>query len=1229
MAVKWTADQQKVIDLRNRNILVSAAAGSGKTAVLVERIISMVMDPNHPMDIDRLLIVTFTKAAANEMRERIGAALEKQLEEHPEDQHLQRQTTLLHHAQISTIHGFCSYVIRNYFHKIDLDPGFRMADEGELKLIKADVVETVLEEAYKEQEKDFVSFVESYSTGKTDEGLAELILRLYEFSSSSPWPDVWLEQIKDNYQMETWEDVERSEWMKYLWDEIRFTLEDACKIAKENINLLKLDHAPLMYEEMLQEDVAGLSYVVQADTYEELSKRLRVLSFRALSRKKGTDVDPDLKERTKENRNRMKDQIKELKERYFFASIDQMLDDMKKSAVPICTLVDLTKKFSKAYEEKKREKNLLDFSDLEHLTLEILLEKQKAKETESSFTDADSSDVLFDEHAKSAGLEKVILSDVARELSEQYDEILIDEYQDSNLVQEYLLNSVSAAVRGKRNVFMVGDVKQSIYRFRQARPELFMEKLDTYSLEDSLTQRVDLHKNFRSRKEVLTSVNFFFQQIMGRSLGGVEYDKDAALYAGAVFEDGNDPAFAKTEILAVETKSDELTEDLDGMNARELEARAIGSRIRAIVGKELVWDKKLNSYRTAKYSDCVILLRTMSGWAETFGQVLTGMGIPAYSTSKTGYFSAQEVLTLLNYLRICDNYCQEVPFTSVLTSVFGGCTAQELAKIKCIQKDEPMYQCAKQYMEGGEDLQLRDKLRSFYALYDEICGKLMYTPIHELIWYLVEKSGYGDYIAALPGGEQRIANVRMLVEKAIDYEKTSYGGLYHFIRYIDHLQKYDVDFGEVSIVGENDNTVRIMSIHKSKGLEFPIVIVAGMSKRFNQQDLNGPVLMDADYGVAGIYVDYKNRVKTKTLMASAIRRKILKDNLGEELRVLYVALTRAKEKLILSGTISGLEEKLSKYEYLKEYEDTKLPYSLLSEANCYWSWILPAMIRVTSKVPIEWNMVTPSSLIVDEVELYGKKLLKREELLNWDTTVVYDEEMKKILAKRFGYRYPYEAQTEIPVKISVSDLKIRSMEDGEAFEAYAQPEVVPLIPEFLKEKEEGILTGAARGTAYHGIMERLDFVHCETKEDAVRQIQDAFIKNHLTEAERESIVPEDLIVFMKSSLGQRMKAAYQNHTLKREQPFMIGIPASSVEKEWSPDETVLVQGIIDAYFYEEDEIVLVDYKTDKVGYGGIGELVKKYEVQLDHYAKALERLTGKRVKEKVIYSFSLGKEVFL
>lgn len=1215
MAVKWTADQQKVIDLRDRNILVSAAAGSGKTAVLVERIIQMVMDKERPMDIDRLLIVTFTKAAANEMRERIGAALEKRLEEEPDNEHLQKQTTLLHHAQISTIHGFCSYVIRNYFHKIDLDPGFRMADEGELKLLKADVADAVLEEAYEKKTDAFVAFVESYSSGKTDEGLAELILRLHEFSSSSPWPKRWLNQILDSYKIQTWEELEESPWMKYLWKEIRFAVEDALLLAKENVKLLQLEHAPTMYEEMLMEDVAGITYVSQADSYLEMSSRIRQISWTALSRKRGTDVDPDLKELVKNNRSRIKDQINEVKDRYFFATHEQMLEAIQGSSEPVGMLVELTGLFADKYQEKKREKNLLDFSDLEHLALKILVETEDEK--------------------------TIKLSDVAMELSEKFDEILIDEYQDSNLVQEYLLNSVSSAVHGKNNVFMVGDVKQSIYRFRQARPELFMEKLDTYTVDDSDAQKIGLSMNFRSRKEVLSSVNYFFYQIMGRTLGGVEYDEDAALYPGAFFEEGNDPAFARTEILAVETDGDELLTEDEALNARELEARAIGSRIREIVGKELVWDKKIQKYRPAKYRDCVILLRTMSGWADVFAQTLASMGIPAYSTSKTGYFSAQEIQTVLNYLRICDNECQEIPFTSVLMSTFAGCTAEELAILKCYRREEPIYVCAKAYLEQGEDERLRNKLSRFYELYNEIREKLTDTPIHELIWYLIEKSGYGDYAAALPGGEQRIANVRMLVEKAIDYEKTSYGGLYHFIRYIDYLQKYDVDFGEVSIVGENDDTVRIMSIHKSKGLEFPIVFVAGMNKRFNQQDLNGNVLMDADYGVAGLYVNYEKRVKSKTLMANAIRRKILKDNLGEELRVLYVALTRAKEKLILTGTLGNLEKALGKYAYLKEYEPTRLPYSLLVEAGSCWSWILPSIVRLNGQIPIDVKTVSVAELTADEAKAQSEKLIRREELLHWDTTVTYDKQMETILQERFEYQYPYGVQSAIPVKVSVSELKKQSMEDGDAFEKYAEPEILPLIPQFIKERktagdEKGVsvekqqsLTGADRGTAYHAIMERLDFCRTDNTEQIVEQMEQAYERHQLTESEKASICPEDITALVQTPLGQRMKAAEEQQLLHREQPFVLGVPASEVDSSWPSEELVLVQGIIDAYFFEEDEIVLLDYKTDKVGSGGAGELVKKYHVQLDQYAKALERLTGKQVKERWIYSFTLGEAISL
>lgn len=1222
MGMNWTSEQQKVIDARDRNILVSAAAGSGKTAVLVERIISMVLDEKNPVDIDRLLIVTFTKAAAGEMRERIGAALEARLEKDPDNQHLQKQTTLLHHAQISTIHGFCSFVIRNYFHMIDLDPGFRMADEGELKLLKADVLDEVLENAYTEKKDSFIAFVESYSAGKTDEGIGELILKLYEYASSAPWPDQWLENCRKNYYIESWEELEKRDWMQYLWSDIQCVLNEAKDLTAENLSMSMEKPGPYMYEPMLREDMAGLRYLLEAKDYRELYERMKVISWSKLSAKKDEEVDPVTREAVKENRNRVKELVKELKTRYFFAFPDQMLQSLQLCEKPVSAFIDLTQAFSAAFEKKKREKNLLDFADLEHLALNILIKKKSDSQKQSAPWQADhkqdsrNSDETFE------------LSDAALELSERFHEILIDEYQDSNMVQEMLLNTVSAVIRGKHNVFMVGDVKQSIYRFRLARPELFMEKLDSYTIEDSETQRIDLHKNFRSRPEVLRSVNFFFQQIMRRELGGVEYDKDAALYAGAVFEPGNDPDFPSTEVLALELDEDNLieTDEKKASEARELEAHMIGNRIREIVGKELVWDKKTQSYRPARYRDCVILLRTMAGWSEVFGQVLNGMNIPAYSTSKTGYFSAQEVQTVLNFLRICDNPMQEIPYTAVLTSPFVGCTPEELAKIKCVSQEDAIYTCVRLYAEQGEDAALREKLNRFLSLYKEICDRVIYTPIHELIWYLVQVSGYGDYVAALPFGEQRIANVRMLVEKAVDYEAGSYGGLFNFIRYMEYLQKYDVDFGEVNIVGENDDTVRIMSIHKSKGLEFPIVFAAGMSKRFNQQDLNGPVLMDADFGVGSIYVNYEKRVKTPTLMRSVLRQKLLKENLGEELRVLYVAMTRAKEKLILTGTIENLEKKMVGYEYLKYREEAKLPYSILVDANSYWSWILPALVRAEGRAPIVFRRLTVGELVRDEAKVQSERVLQREELLHWDTSRTYAPEVEKMLQDRFSYQYPFLDQRDIPVKVSVSELKRQSMADEEAYEPYHDPDVVPLIPQFMQEAEKD-LQGASRGTAYHALMERLDLSACENEWQVEKQILHALEHYHLTEQERDCIRPGDIVRFAASGIGKRMAEAQKKGKLHREQPFVIGISAQDMRNRWSEDETILIQGIIDAYFYEEDEIVLVDYKTDKVGPGGAGELIRKYRVQVDHYAEALERLTHKKVKEKIIYSFTLGLEI--
>ena len=1252
MGVQWTKEQQEVIRLRDRNILVSAAAGSGKTAVLVERILSKITDNTHPADIDRLLIMTFTRAAAGEMKERISAVIEKALGEDPENEHLQRQTTLLHTAQITTIDGFCAYIIRNYFHLIGLDPGYRTADEGELKLLRGDVVKALLEEHYAQKDEKFQKFVECFATGKSDENLGDLIQKLYEMAMSNPFPEEWLQKCLGDYRIESLEELRETEWMKMLWDAVGDELQEAELLIREARNVCAEADGPYLYEDALNSDlilVRDLQELAEKRDYNGIVKVLVKPAFARLSTKKALDVEEQKKQRVKELRDEEKGILKELGQRYFQSSEEEILEMIRYVREPIEMLIELTIQFMEQFGMAKREKNILDFTDMEHFALQILMTKEG---------------------------EEIHMSQAARELSAKYDEVLVDEYQDSNFVQELLTTAVSGWINQKKNIFMVGDVKQSIYRFRLARPELFMEKYKSYSTEEAKEQRIDLHKNFRSRAQVLESVNFIFRQIMGEDLGGVAYDKDAALYPGASFPEGESEEFVKTEVLLIEKDGEELADvqesadagaqgsqmELENQNAQELEALAIAQRIQEIVGKEQIVDKETREYRPVEYGDIVILLRTAYGWAETFREVLASQGIPVYCTSRTGYFSALEIVTVLNYLKVCDNPLQDIPLMGVLRSPIVGCTSQELAELRIHYPNGLLYESLTAYV--GESSKtdfltekdfLKLKLSNFLQLLEKVRNMAAYTPVHELILYVLKETGYGNYARALPGGEQRFANLTMLVEKAMDYEKTSYRGLFNFVRYIEQLQAYEVDYGEVNLTGAGNTAVEIMTIHKSKGLEFPVVFVAGMGKQFNFQDMNAGLLLHPELGIGADAVIPEKRVIASSLNKQIIRRQLLKESLGEELRVLYVAMTRAKEKLILTGTVGKLEKQMVSLSRFLDEEEELLPLGTRIKAKNYWAFVLPTLVRhrAMSELLGEYGIlmkkqkgiyddvsdfvikkVTVRQMTEKAVILQAGNQMQEEYLKNWDADQVYDKEVREEIEKRFSFVYPYKYLEDIPVKVSVSDLKKRSWHDESELEEnisvsaeeQVEEQEAP-VPAFMAEKQEEY-KGAARGTAYHRLMECLDYAEVESEEQLEVQLKRLLESQKMTEQEAECIRIRDIKKFVDSELGQRMKKAVVKKQLYREQPFVIRRSASLLDDSWK-DETILVQGIIDAYFTEDGEIVLVDYKTDRVRKGQEQKLVDLYHVQLEDYAQALERMTGMKVKEKIIYSFTLQKAILL
>ncbi|WMC91869.1 helicase-exonuclease AddAB subunit AddA [Kineothrix sp. MB12-C1] len=1253
MGISYTPEQQEVIDTHGCNILVSAAAGSGKTAVLVERIVKMISDEEKPVDIDRLLVVTFTNAAAAEMRERIGAAIEKRLEEMPESEHLQKQAALVHNAQITTIDSFCMFVIRNNFNDIGLDPGFRVADEGELKLLKKDVMEELLEERFKEREASFLHCVEYFSTGNHDKAIEEHITKLYQFAESYPWPEEWLEERAGDYEIDSLEAMEETFWVSFCMEQAKRVAQDCIRKIEECIAISEQPDGPYMYGEVLEREKERMEKIMAVSQYGEGYSLFQSMTFDRLPSKKDDSVLKIKREIVQGIRKEIKDIWKSLCSKYFPMPPEIMLEHMKGSNRAVASLVELTLAYKEALDKKKRENNMIDFGDMEHLALSILVKRTKG------------------------GCEP---TKTALDYRAFFTEILIDEYQDSNLVQEFLLKSVSGEDQGDFNRFMVGDVKQSIYKFRLARPEIFMEKYDTYVTGSRTERRIDLHKNFRSRREVLDGTNYIFAQIMGKQLGGVEYDEKAALYPGAVYpeqevEGGISPNCMELLLIKKEeiTDKDEDGEEQEGkgkkkkdkkepaetrkMTPRQREAYGVAKRIKELVGHFQVTDKQSGALRPARYKDIVILLRTNAGWDEDFKSILKEEGIPSHVASKTGYFAAKEIQTLLQLLRILDNPQQDIPLFGVMKSYFGNFDEEEIAMIRAAFEDKKkkLYFCLKEFQPGEEALRtaektLREKKERFLIFLKEYRDKTVYMPIHELMRDLVIETGYMNYVAALPGGEQRKANVEMLLERSAAFEKTSYYGLFHFIRYMEQLEKYDVDYGEANILDENADVVRIMSIHKSKGLEFPICIVSGLAKRFNMMDTSGKMIADVDMGIGADFVDTTHRLQTKTLRKNAIAEKMRLDNLGEELRVLYVALTRAKEKLIMTGMVDKLENKLNALVPMRMSTQPQLFYSDLTGAGSFLDFILPALARHPSfdhiweaygydKITSETSLYSKDAQIlvriVDDEELAAAEIKEqvqaenvRRKLYLMEKQLPVDEGLMTYMSEVFGYTYEHENLKDLYTKTTVSELKKSGQQEETdfSFRIYEEEQVIPYIPKFMQKEEA--LGGAGRGSAFHKVMELIDFSSLpEKRTDIGKQIEEMTESGFLSKEYAGAVSVSSIEAFLHTDLAERMCHAAQNGQLHKEQPFVLGIPSNELSENFPEEELVLIQGIIDVYFEEEDGLVVADYKTDKVKRPD--ELVKKYEKQLDYYARALEQMTGKRVKEKIIYSFGLKKEIMI
>ena len=905
--VNWTNEQRDAFSISGCDLLVAAAAGSGKTAVLVERIIRKITDINNPIDIDKLLIVTFTNAAAAEMRERIGDAISAALDKNPGSIQLQKQLSLLHKANITTIHSFCLDVIRKNFHTIEIDPDFRVSDETEAFLIKMEALEELLETKYAdENDKDFLNFVECYGNGRDDKLVQNLVLSVYDFVMSYPWPEKWLSDKANAFLIRDGVDLNETFWGRELIKNIKNELLGLKDLIDKALNIINKNAQLFPYYNRFIEDRENISMLIDycRGRWDDIYNFLYKIDFGKLPPCRNCS-NKEEQDKVKDIREIVKNSIKKIREEVFIDNSDGVASDLRAMYPLMNTLSGLVKEFNSIYTAKKRENGLLDFNDLEHLCLKIL--------------------------TKEGDKQEIIPTETALSYRRKFHEILIDEYQDSNLIQEVIIKTISGDKNNTPNVFMVGDVKQSIYRFRHAKPELFLEKYNSYSISAGEKQRkVLLYKNFRSRKNIIDAVNFVFSQIMSTKAGEIDYDENEKLNPGIKYKDAegehiNIGGAVELDIIELNSDNDEEEKSTDyieeninkreydeeNYNKIEIEAKLIADKILTLTGKGdgkcfNVYDKNKDSYRPVQYRDIVILLRTTKDWSDVIRDELEAVGIPSYADTGTGYFDTVEIKTIMSVLQVIDNPMQDIPLLSVMRSPIYNFLPEELIDIRLVNKECSFYEAMEEYVKNNRDT-TASKVQKFIKDLMLWRKKALYMSTDELIWFLYDYTNYYNFVAAMPGGAARQANLRLLFERARQFENTTYKGLFNFIKFVDKLKTNRGDMGSAKILGENENVVRIMSIHKSKGLEFPVVIVAGMGKKFNMSDLNGKILYHQDMGYGPDYVDYNKRISYPTPVKHSLKYKIRSEALSEEMRVLYVAFTRAKEKLIITGCVNDLK----------------------------------------------------------------------------------------------------------------------------------------------------------------------------------------------------------------------------------------------------------------------------------------------------------------------------------
>lgn len=1246
---KWTDEQLSAIKTRNCNLLVAAAAGSGKTAVLVERIIRIITNKDNPVDIDKLLVVTFTNAAAGEMRERIAAAISKALDKEPTSKNLQKQLTLLNRANITTMHSFCLDVIKNNFHKIDLDPSFRIGDQTEGILIKDEVIETLFEEKYDQEDTEFTSLVEAFSTYKNDDNLKELIINMYNFIMSGPWPENWLKENAEAFNIETMEKLNNSKWVLVLKNSIKVEIEGYIKMLEKAIEIINLTDGLEPYLETFSNELYSIKNAYNSIDcgLDDIYSSLCSISFgRLKSIKKDKVSDENAQNTVKSIRDDIKKKISELINNTFSVTPEEMLINIKGAYPTIKKLTELVLEFGEKFSQKKKEKNILDFNDLEHLCLKILSDK--------------------DENGN------IIPSKTAIEFKNLFDEVLVDEYQDSNNVQETIIELVSRRKDEFPNVFMVGDVKQSIYRFRQAKPELFMEKYINYTLEESNNRKIQLYKNFRSRKEVIDGVNYIFKEIMSETVGELEYTDEEALNLGASYENSEDENVilgGPIEVNIIEKSIEESdlnkekldeedfeNEEIEGVN---LEGKIVAKRIKELMtttGNNVfkVLDKETGEYRPIKYKDIVILLRATKNWSESLLDELGQEGIPAYADTGSGYFESIEIRTIMSLLRVIDNPMQDVPVIAVLKSPIMGFSAEDLSIIRLKNKEKYFYENIADIAEGNicdisEELITRCK--GFLEKLEIWRNKAIYMPIDEFIWYLYMDTAYYGYVGAMPNGVLRQANLKILFQRAKQFEQTSFKGLFNFINFINKLTKSSGDMGSAKILGENEDVVRIMSIHKSKGLEFPVVFLCGTGKQFNLMDLNKNILYHDELGFGPDFVDLEKRVSIGTIAKEAIKKKMKLETLSEEVRILYVACTRAKEKLIITGTVNNIQKSIEKWVSSASLDYNLILPSEILKGKSYLDWIGMSLCQHNDGKVLREKIAVSNEISKDDNSKWDIKLWKRSDIVvnNEDGKLEEEKEVKLSILeeeydkdvygevdKRLSYKYPLKESTKLKSNISVSDLKKRNaefidqnVESINIEEVESKNKRTIITPKFLQE-EKG-LTAAEKGTAVHFVMKKIDLDKVSSIHDIKDQIQYLYENDFILEEEMKAVNPSKILNFFKSDLGKMMTELHkEGKKIYRELPFYTEISSVNIDNTLSEEyenEKVRLQGIIDCFFEYNGESILLDYKTDYVSKDNEAELQKKYIKQLDYYSDAVFKITGKKVSKRYLYSFYLEKVI--